>query len=141
MTSIYSVYHGLPPKSSIGICRCSIWASINMSTNNNLLLPQPPPPPPTTTHDAHPRCPLTMPTHDAHPRCPPIVATPPPTTDNHLDTPVHHPNDAGTPRQQPQPMTMMTHHNHNYNRRRPCHNNGRMTTHHPPTAPMATSTQ
>jgi len=102
MTLIYSVCHGLPPKSSIGICQCLIWASTNMSTNNNLLLPQPPPPPPT------------MPTHNAHPQCPPIVATPPlPTTDNHLEMPVHHPNDAGLPHQQPAGQweaTMMTWH-------------------------------
>jgi len=41
--------------------------------------------------------------HHHHPQCPPIVATPPPppTTDNHLEMPVHHPNNTGTPRQQP----------------------------------------
>jgi len=94
----------------------------------------------TTTHDAHPWCPLTMPTHNAHSQCPltmpthnahpwhpPIITTPPPTTDNHLDMLVHHPNDAGTPRQQPRLTTMMTDHNHNHNRQQPCHNNSRMT--------------
>jgi len=43
----------------------------------------------------------TTTTHNTHPQCLPIIATLPPTTDNHLDMPVHHPNDAGTPCQQP----------------------------------------
>jgi len=78
---------------------------LDLGVNKHVNKQQPPSSTTTTT------------THDAHPRRPPIVATPLPTTDNHLDTPVHHPNDAGMPRQQPPLTTTMTHHNHDHNRR------------------------
>ena len=40
--------------------------------------------------------------HHHNPQCPPIVTTSPslPTTNNHLDMPLHHPNNTETPRQQ-----------------------------------------
>ena len=64
---------------------------LDLGINKHINKQQPPSSTTTTT------------THDTHPQHPPIIATPPPppTTDNHLDMPVHHPNDAGTPHQQP----------------------------------------
>jgi len=66
---------------------------LDLGVNKHINKQQPPSSSTTTTT-----------THNAHPQCPPIIATPPPppTTDNHLEMLVHHPNNAGTPCQQPE---------------------------------------
>jgi len=79
---------------------------LNLGVNKHINKQQPSSSSTTTT---------TTTIHDTHPWHRPIITASPslPTTDNHLDMPVHHPNDAETPHQQPagqwEAMAMMWH--------------------------------
>ena len=63
-------------KSSVGVCRCSIWAS----STNNPTLSQPPPSSTTTTHLAHHRHQWPAPTTTQSSQTPPTTSTARPNT-------------------------------------------------------------
>ena len=64
------------PKSSVGVCQCSIWAS----STNNTTLPQPPPSYTTPTHLAHHRHQRPPPTTTQNSQTPPGTGTACPNT-------------------------------------------------------------